>query len=367
MENWRYDPSVSPRDLRLDFLRGFCLLKMVFDHMASTPIHEYKYWVGYVTAAEGFFLISGAVVGIVYGRRALEDGLGTASRMVVTRAFNLYLANLALVFLFISLELAGLLSSQYFSHLWSDGFDWPRIFNFEQPYYLRILPRYVAFLALTPLALWCLRTQRTTWLLMVSGSFYALNLVMSGRATVPFLERSSGGVFPIVSWQVLFFYGMALGYHRDRVGRWFHNLNWRKLAWALAVLSLGFVLLRGVVRPELSFQNRGVLDLYFSRSQLSPLRLLNLTVVFGLAFLITDRLWKPLNRVLGPLLIPFGQHSLFLFLMHIPVVVLCKQVFSAPLATLPLGPWILIAIEMSLIAFLWWMIRKRILFNFVPR
>jgi len=351
----------------LDFLRGFCLLKMVFDHMASTPIHEYKYWVGYVTAAEGFFLISGAVVGIVYGRRALEDGLGTASRMVVIRAFNLYLANLALVFLFISLELAGLLSSQYFSHLWSTGFDWPQIFNFEQPYHLRILPRYVAFLALAPLALWCLRTQRTTWLLVVSGSFYALNLVMNGRATVPFLERSSGGVFPIVSWQVLFFYGMALGYHRDRVGRWFHNLNWKKLAWALAVLSLGFVLLRGVVRPELSLHDRGVLDSFFSRSLLSPLRLLNLTVVFGLAFLITDRLWKPLNRVLGPLLIPFGQHSLFLFLMHIPVVVLCKQVFSTPLATIPLGPWILIAIEISLIAFLWWMIRKRILFNFVPR
>jgi hypothetical protein len=29
--------------------------------MASTLIHEYKHWVGYVTAAEGFFLISGAV------------------------------------------------------------------------------------------------------------------------------------------------------------------------------------------------------------------------------------------------------------------------------------------------------------------
>jgi hypothetical protein len=71
--------------------------------------------------------------------------------------------------------------------------------------------------------------------------------------------------------------------------------------------------------------------------------------------------------VLGPLLIPFGQHSLFLFLMHIPVVVLCKQIFSVPLETLPLGPWILIGIEMSLIAFLWWMIRKKILFNFVPR
>ena len=140
-----------------------------------------------------------------------------------------------------------------------------------------------------------------------------------------------------------------------------------QLAWALAVLSLGFVLLRGVVRPELSFQNRGVLDSYFSRSQLSPLRprwlVLPSLSIIGHA----DRLWKPLNRVLGPLLIPFGQHSLFLFLMHIPVVVLCKQVFSAPLATLPLGPWILIAIEMSLIAFLWWMIRKRILFNFVPR
>ena len=70
--NWAYCASAGSgegRDERLDLLRGFCLLKMVLSHLWPQPV-DLQIAFGFVSAAEGFFLISGATTGIVFGRRA---------------------------------------------------------------------------------------------------------------------------------------------------------------------------------------------------------------------------------------------------------------------------------------------------------
>jgi hypothetical protein len=110
----------SGRDLRLDLLRGLCLLKMVFNHLWSTPLHQYQALLGNVSAAAGFFLISGAVVGIVHGRRMQVNGLAHTSRALLARAMNLYIANLGLVLLFASLYKVGYLKVKEFAELWTD-------------------------------------------------------------------------------------------------------------------------------------------------------------------------------------------------------------------------------------------------------
>lgn len=360
-DTWRYDPAVSRRDLRLDLLRGLCLAKMIFNHLWKTPLHPYQLWLGYVTAAEGFFLLSGTVVGIVHGRRVHERGLGPTSRTVVQRALNLYLANLAFVFLFLALEATDLVPNEYFGY--GRTFAWFHPFQLNQPYYLQVLPRYVAFLAATPIALWCLTRGRTAWLLAGSCGLWLANLVQGGRLLVPGLEPERHVDFPLLAWQLLFFVGMALGYHRRRVVE-----AWRRLPGTpTAALLLGLCLLFslhqvGVVEvPALGGEGA---QLLLEREALGPVRLVNLTAFAALAFLVTDRLWRPLARSVGPVLLPFGQSSLYLFLMHIPVVWLGRSTLPALTAASP--HWSLLLLDAAVLALLWLAIRRRFLFDWVP-
>lgn len=359
--SWRYDPAVSRRDLRLDFLRGVCLAKMVFNHLWKTPAHALQPWLGYVTAAEGFFLISGTVVGIVHGRRAHERGLGATGRSVLQRALNLYLANLAFVFLFLALEVTGVLPNDSFRY--GQSFSWWHPFQLNQPYYLQVLPRYVVFLAATPLALWCLTTRRTPWLLAASAGLW-LAYVAHGGLLVPGLEPRRHLDFPLLAWQLLFFVGMALGYHHRRIASGWRRLPGKTTAGALLALSVLFALARQGHLPGLSALPPDLERLLLDREGLGPLRLVNLTAFFALAFLLTDRLWEPLWRGAGPVLLPFGQRSLYLFLLHIPVVWLGRAVLPV-LSTLS-PHWGLLLVDAAVIALLWLAIRRRFLFQFVP-
>lgn len=361
----RYDPSTSRRDLRLDFLRGLCLLKMIFNHLWITPLHAVQQWLGYVTGAEAFFFISGAVVGIVHGRRAREDGLGPTSRQVLVRALQLYLANLALVFLFVSLEATGLLENGWFLGLWGETFRWASLFGFDQPYYLSVLPRYVAFLALTPLALGCLLKGWSRWLLVASLGAWGANLLLGRRLLVPWLEQGSD--FPIASWQLLFFVGMLLGYHREGVARWWRARRGAAWTTGLVTAALAFALLRRGHDLGLLPFPATEMSWLFGREHLGPLRWVNLLVAFALLFELTDRYWQPLKSAAGGMLLAFGQSSLYVFLMHIPVVWWSEQV-ARNLGVEPrLGIWWFAAVDLALIAFLWWMVRRRLLFGWVPR
>jgi hypothetical protein len=359
MPSWAYPGSGEGRDLRLDLLRGACIAKMVFDHLWGTRLHAVQQWLGHVTAAEGFFFISGAVVGLVHGRRAGEHGLAATSRALLARARDLYLVNLALVFLFLALEAAGHLGERRFPYL-HEPRVWPWLFSFDQPYFLHVLPRYVAFLAVAPLAVWCLRRGSTLLLLGVSGGLWLLQQAAGGELRVPVVESAGGPGFPLLSWQLLFFAGMALGYHREPAARLARALVAPAAMAALAAGSLAFalhgratVLARAVAQPgELAYA-------LFDRDLLGPGRLLNLALVFSLAFALTDRLWHFVSRWAGPLLLPLGRRALAVFLLHIPVVWLAVMRH-------PAAPLTALVLDAAVLALLWWLARRPALIGWVP-
>ena len=361
----RYSPPANGRDLRLDFLRGLCLLKMVFNHLVHTPVHGVQRWLGFVTAAEAFFFISGVVVGIVHVRRARENGLGKTSLLVLSRAGQLYLANFALVLLFASLEARGILDNGWFRPLWDGGFEWTRLLVFDQPYYLNILPRYVVFLALTPIALWLLLRGRALLLAAVSFGVWGLHLTLDGGLLLPGVETSTE--FPVAAWQLLFFVGMALGDRREQLGAAWRRLTRGKALVPLGLAALFFVVLRRSDVFGLPGLSAELVHPAFGREHLGPLRLINLAVAFAFLFELTHRFWRPLDQRIGGLLRPLGESSLYVFLLHIPLVWWFKGAMARlPVPALGGALWFVLA-DALLIALLWWAARSRALFGWVPR
>ena len=69
--------TAQGRDLRIDLLRGFFVFAMIVDHVrGASPL--YLLTGGnrfFVSAAEGFILLSGLMAGLIYRRRGRRDGL----------------------------------------------------------------------------------------------------------------------------------------------------------------------------------------------------------------------------------------------------------------------------------------------------
>src|SRR5438477_10845772 len=92
LAGWKY-AEASKRDLRLDLLRGYCVLAMTVDHL-DAPTWLYMLTGGnrfFVSAAEGFLFISGMVMGIIYRPIAETSGLWAAALKALRRSLFLYL------------------------------------------------------------------------------------------------------------------------------------------------------------------------------------------------------------------------------------------------------------------------------------
>lgn len=97
--NWRYEET-STRDARVDMLRGLAILFVVVNHVGISSLFQLltQEAVGFVSGAELFVLLSGVVVGMVYGPKA-ADGMGIVLDKTSKRAGKLYLTALAVVLL----------------------------------------------------------------------------------------------------------------------------------------------------------------------------------------------------------------------------------------------------------------------------
>lgn len=100
MENVR---QVSKRILTFDLMRGWFLLAITINHIAFFP--NGLGWISgrgglYVTTAEGFFLVSGIVLGIVRGRKLLDRPFRQVAGLLIKRGAQLYVAAIVLTLLF---------------------------------------------------------------------------------------------------------------------------------------------------------------------------------------------------------------------------------------------------------------------------
>jgi hypothetical protein len=387
--NWAY-PELDKRDLRLDFMRGLIMIYLVIVHMEYYSIFSLLAWerLGLVSSAEGFVLLSGLVVGLVYGRRARSEGLMPSAKKLWQRAFQLYRVNVLVILSIALLGLIPFINVYDLTHWWVPGnraqayylypadtapwWEWLwKAFTLQiGPHQYQVIGLYVVLLGMAPLVILLLLRGQWRWILLISWAVYIANLFFIIRLTPTKFELG----FPLLTWQLLFFNGLVIGFYYKQVLGWLVADRNRWVGWLVGSICLAFIFLTfnnpyamfwpwkalSFVSPE-TFQT--IYGFWFNKTMLGPGRLLNNAALFITMYILLNRYWLGFNKALGWFLIPLGQASLYVFTVHIYIILL---VINLPIQIHDNIVWGTVIHGGSLLL-IWLMVKNKLLFKYIPR
>ena len=393
--HWRYQGS-GTRDLRLDFLRGFVFILLFTSHFGFFSWFSLVGWerIGIVSSAEMFILLSGIVTGAVYGKRLKSDGLAECTVRLLQRAWKLYktavvaAAIIALLRLNPGLDTTALTSftdpvtgQVHPMYLPVEAGFLANLFSVlvlaASPHQFQIVGLYLMLFLLTPLAFWAIARGWSSWLLVLSWILYLINYFMPepqpGTAAITVTVARFEFGFPLVAWQVLFVHAVVAGYYFKDVLAFFSTAGGRAviaLSVVLTLLLMAFSLnhpldkLPAWARLHWVEQEtfRAIYQAYFVKYKLGPGRILNITALLVSSMALLTVAWAPINRWVGWLFIPLGQQSMYVFFIHLFLILL---VYNTPLPDQG-NVWINTAVHGAVILACWWMVKKQFLFRWVP-
>ena len=207
------------RDLRLDLFRGVGLWMIFLDHVPD----DFVSWLtlrnyGFSDAAECFVFISGYLAGYIYGPIIAAGNFLAATKRLLTRVWQMYVAHIMLFLLFTA-QIARTVR-KFDNPMYEDEFN---VHNFLQhpdvligqaltlrykPVDLDVLPLYIALIAASPLVLWCL-LRRPNWTLLASALVYLGARVFDWNlASYP---PGTHWYFNPFAWQLLFIFAAWCG------------------------------------------------------------------------------------------------------------------------------------------------------------
>ncbi len=311
-------------------MRGLFLLIIFADHLAFAPSFPFQYFThssaAFASAAEGFFVISGMLVGYIYGPRILT-ALKPSVLKMWNRAGLLYV--LAVVFTLAYTAWALLLPEGYPRALPLEGSFLEVVFKTLTLQYqfgwADFLARYAVFMAVAPLLVW-LVAKRFAWIVLIAS------------AAVWYLWRGESILQFYTAWQLLFISGIVLGYYLPTLEKW------AKMIPRIPGLVLWWVLVGGMLVSyvaAITWMNFTTVDWsppgipaaylhYFDKSSLSIGRLF-----FGIAwfvglFLLFRRFEAVIDKATGGFLLVFGQNSLFVYSLQAFIIFALDVFFPAP-------------------------------------
>ena len=358
MRGWRYAAAGS-RDLRLDFLRGYLIFAMVVDHIGEGSwLHAITGGDRFViSAAEGFVFLSGLVMGMVYRRVIQRDGLVSAARKALGRGAKLYLLHVGLTLGFVT---ASYLTRAFWFEPIQDEVSYVvDVLTLRQTYYITdVIHLYTVLVLTSPLALLLLARGRTSLLLLASWLLWLVYQWCPWELT----SISGNIAFPAAAWQIFFFVGLAIGYHRAAVGAFLGRIPTivaAPLLGAVALILFAQHLSGNTLLPADSWTGHSYSDIFY-KWDVRPGRLLAAAVFFPLAYLLVTVAWRPLLAGLGWFLLPLGQNSLLAYSAHIPIVLVAATVLPQVGLEGP-NPGANSAIQLAGVALAWGVVRARTL------
>jgi hypothetical protein len=336
--------TTSTRDVRIDFMRGLAMTLVIVNHSRLPSLFSWfsyeRFWV--VTAAEVFVVLSGIVIGIVYGRKLAKLGWGAVGHGLGQRAALLYLTFVGVTVSVIALAALGvdvksLAAPDGSSPAWFVSPDtmnaaaWRDVLLMRVgPWAFEIIGLYVWLVVAALPCLFILRYAGWRPLLAASWVLYLWYRVDPHPVTMADFETT----FPILSWQLLFVHGVAIGYHRNAVAAFATRLSpfTRRVAIASTVGFAVFAFCNPWANgpawlrlPLLSDEGFAyVYGNYFKLSELGAGRLLNLAVALPFGIAALDHfsvVAQPFARVF----VTLGQRSLGAFVLHTYGLLLLAQ------------------------------------------
>lgn len=337
---------MADRRWDLDALRGLLLLLMTLTHLPTRFSDPAGQPFGFVSAAEGFVLVSGFMAGSVYTARAQRHGIDAMQEAFLRRALKIYACQAALlVFLFTVIAAVGLLARQEaVTNLLSFYLQSPgtavvsALLLVYSPALLDILPIYIVFMLASPVILVHGLHQGWRLIMATSVALWAAAQFGLGRAIYDGLGRMVDlpvryediGAFDIFAWQFLWVLGLWMGSTSvsdaaSETGRKTTFPRWMVGA-AIAVAGVGFVWRHAV--GQTPFPNDATLSLLFDKWHVGPLRLINLLALLALAIRFGPALLRRLPRL--RVLELLGQASLPVFCAHLVMALTALAIWGAP-------------------------------------
>lgn len=275
----------------------------------------------YVSAAEGFVVIAGYILGFT----AARETLGEAVRRLVGRLWLLYRLAIG-----ITLGFAVLASTGRFA-LWyplpdpivaayagrPDAFLVGTLGLSVAYHGGEYLVLFILLLAAAPLALLACAEGRGWLVPVASMGIYLAAQLYPDQFRLPFATYLS-----LEGWQLLFFTGLTIGYHRAWLGEQVARLRpyWFLYAGLITIAAIALtVLYRQHMTPLWLFDRENV---EAARVALTPRRLLLVAIYLQSFYLIVTWFWVPLRAILGWFILSLGRNSLWIYVLHLPLIIL---------------------------------------------
>lgn len=344
--NWGYTQAGSSRDLRIDFLRGMVMAALIVGHIEIFSWFNYLTWerIGVVSGAEGFVIFAGIIMGFLYRKKIQQVGLYESVKLMLERAFKLYrvhvfvITSIALLALIPFIDMTGATTftdrgaGVIYPLYPKPGTDLHTIIAQilllqAGPHEVQILGLYFVLFLFSPLAFYLLEKRQARLLSGLSIVLYMKNWAFPAMPTGTQFEYG----FPVLTWQLIFVHGIIFGYYKDEISNRFTG-NKKIIGLTVAyILFIAFMLFSlnnphqfmppssklTWIAPDIF---NGWYTLYFQKNTLGVLRLVNYIVVLTVLFHLLTLFWAPINKMFGWFFITFGQASLYVFILHVYVL-----------------------------------------------
>lgn len=360
-------------------MRGFFLIAIIIDHIGFFP--NYLDWWGMrglllSSTAEGFFLISGIILGIVRGAKLVKEPFKHVASLVLKRALTLYVTATVLVIGFTLIGWYFYPGNPDLKYGIMDGGNVLRLIwetvTFQYIYgwadYLRL---YAIFIAISPLALWLLR--KGMWYIVLG-----LSLLVWFMFPIDFhsLQWETVALLQPVAWQLIFFTGLVIGFHWPDITAWWERhrkylvryvaipliaVALVTFIWNVFAVFAGEFIVRNSWTQMLSDRAWELRLEEFHKEALPMARFALFMVWFWAAFLIVKYFEKPIVKYTGWLLLPFGTNSLYVYTLHAIILFFVHLYF---IDTIPIVNFL---VTVGVIALIYLCVRTKFLFGIIPR
>ena len=343
--------TTSTRIEALDYLRGFFILVIIVDHLWRWPnIFEFVSGRGelWVSAAEGFVIISGLLVGYVRGRKGLKKSFSEVRKKLIMRGLLLYIWSFITTAVLVAASWYLVFKSSI-AYIPYDRFNWSDLLrdtltlNYGHTL-THFLYLYAIFLVISPLLVWLLR-RGLWWVgLLISLAVWGYGFGTDSEWML---------------WQVLFFLPAIAGFYLDQIIAFFRRIPSSFMQIFIAVGLTSIIVSALIILPK----DPGTYSPeVFSREPLSLPRIGLAFVWFGTLAWLFNKLLPWLEKTVGWLLLPFGTRSLTAYIVH-SFVLMGISLLLPPLY----GSWLNTLIACGAILTTWAIIRIPDINRVIPR